>query len=133
MKTKSSLLDAKLNSLQMPKVGTNWAKRYQHWIEMKKLFSASDTLVQANNGFATLVRTLADTALGVDGSIAARSEGLRDRISANEKRQAALEVRVSQTEARLRKQYTALDTKMGELQSLSSYVSQQVALLNSGK
>jgi flagellar hook-associated protein 2 len=101
--------------------------------EMKKLFSASDTLVQANNGFATLVRTLADTALGVDGSIAARSEGLRDRISANEKRQAALEVRVSQTEARLRKQYTALDTKMGELQSLSSYVSQQVALLNSGK
>jgi flagellar hook-associated protein 2 len=42
-------------------------------------------------------------------------------------------VRVSQTEARLRKQYTALDTKMGELQSLSSYVSQQVALLNSGK
>jgi len=101
--------------------------------EMKKLFSASDTLVQANNGFATLVRTLADTALGVDGSIAARSEGLRDRISANEKRQAALEVRVSQTEARLRKQYTALDTKMGQLQSLSSYVSQQVALLNSGK
>ena len=101
--------------------------------EMKKLFSASDTLVRANNGFATLVRTLADTALGVDGSIAARSEGLRDRISANEKRQAALEVRVSQTEARLRKQYTALDTKMGQLQSLSSYVSQQVALLNSGK
>jgi flagellar hook-associated protein 2 len=101
--------------------------------EMKKLFSASDTLVQANNGFATLVRTLADTALGVDGSIAARSEGLRDRISANEKRQAALEVRVSQTEARLRKQYTALDTKMGQLQSLSSDVSQQVALLNSGK
>ena len=98
--------------------------------EMKKLFSASDTQVAANNGFATLVRTLADTALGVDGSIAARSEGLRDRISANEKRQAALEVRASQTEARLRKQYTALDTKMGELQSLSSYVSQQVALLN---
>jgi flagellar hook-associated protein 2 len=97
--------------------------------ELKKLFSASDTLVPANNGFATLVRSLADTALGVDGSIAARSEGLRDRISANEKRQAELEVRVSQVEARLRKQYTALDTKMGELQSLSSYVTQQVALL----
>ena len=98
--------------------------------EMKKLFSASDTPVQANNGFATLVRNLADTALGVDGSIASRSEGLRGRISANEKRQAELEVRVTQVEARLRKQYTALDTKMGELQSLSSYVTQQVALLN---
>ena len=101
--------------------------------EMKKLFSASDTLVQANNGFATLVRSLADTALGVDGSIAARSEGLRDRISANEKRQAELEVRVTQVEARLRKQYTALDTKMGQLQGLSSYVTQQVALLNNSK
>jgi flagellar hook-associated protein 2 len=101
--------------------------------ELKKLFSASDTVVTANNGFATLVRTMADTALGVDGSIASRSEGLRDRISRNEKRQAELERRVAQTETRLRKQYTALDAKMGELQGLSNYVAQQVTLLNNGR
>lgn len=98
--------------------------------EMKKLFAASDTLVAANNGFATMFRTQADQALGVDGSIAGRSEGLRERITRNEKRQAELEVRVSQVEARLRRQYTALDAQMGQLQSLSNYVSQQVALLN---
>ena len=102
--------------------------------ELKKLFSASDTLVPANNGFATLFRQQADQAIGVEGSIASRSEGLRERISRNEKRQAELEVRVAQTEARLRKQYTALDAQMGQLQSLSTYVTQQMSILsNSSK
>jgi flagellar hook-associated protein 2 len=97
--------------------------------ELKKLFSASDTLVPANNGFATLFRQQADQAIGVDGSIASRSEGLRERITRHEKRQAELEVRVALTEARLRKQYTSLDAQMGQLQSLSSYVTQQMAIL----
>jgi flagellar hook-associated protein 2 len=102
--------------------------------EMKKLFSNSDTLAPANNGFATLFRTQADQALGVDGSIASRSDGLRERINRNEKRQAELEVRVALTEARLRKQYTSLDAQMGQLQSLSTYVTQQMAMLaNSSK
>ncbi len=98
--------------------------------ELKKLFSASDTLVPANNGFATLLRQQADQAIGIEGSIASRSEGLRERISRNEKRQAELEVRVAMAEARLRKQYTALDAQMGQLQSISSYVAQQMAILN---
>jgi flagellar hook-associated protein 2 len=97
--------------------------------ELKKLFSNSDTLVPANNGFATLLRQQADQAIGVDGSIASRSVGLRERITRNEKRQAELEVRVALTEARLRKQYTSLDAQMGQLQSLSTYVTQQMAIL----
>jgi flagellar hook-associated protein 2 len=97
--------------------------------ELKKLFATSDTLVPANNGFATLFRQKVDAAIGVDGSIASRSEGLRERISRNEKRQAELEVRVALTEARLRKQYTALDAQMGQLQSLSNYVTQQMTIL----
>jgi flagellar hook-associated protein 2 len=97
--------------------------------ELKKLFANADTVVTANNGFATLFRQQADQAIGVEGSIAARSEGLRERISRNEKRQAELEVRVALTEARLRKQYTSLDAQMGQLQSLSSYVSQQMTIL----
>ena len=101
--------------------------------ELKKLFSNSDTLVPANDGFATLFRTQANQALGIDGSIASRSDGLRSSISRNEKRQAELENRVAQTEARLRKQYTALDAQMGQLQSLSNYVTQQMAVLNNSK
>jgi flagellar hook-associated protein 2 len=101
--------------------------------ELKKMFSNSDTLVPTNNGFATLFRTQADQALGIDGSIASRSEGLRNSISRNEQRQADLEARVAQTEARLRRQYTALDTQMGQLQSLSTYVTQQMAVLTNSK
>ena len=37
---------------------------------------------------------------------------------------------MSQTEARLRKQYTALDAQMGQLQSLSTYVTQQMSMLS---
>lgn len=101
--------------------------------ELKKLFSNTDAAVPANNGFATLFRTQADQLLGVDGSIAASSQGLRDSISRNEARQAELETRVAQTEARLRQQYTALDAQMGQLQSLSSYVTQQMAVLSNSK
>jgi flagellar hook-associated protein 2 len=101
--------------------------------EMKKLFSNTDVAVPANNGFATLFRTQADQAMGVAGSIASRSDGLRDSISRNEKRQAELEARVALTEARLRKQYTTLDAQMGQLQSLSTYVTQQMAVLTNSK
>jgi flagellar hook-associated protein 2 len=102
--------------------------------ELKKVFSNSDTVTPANNGFATLFRQFADQAVGVDGTIAARTDGIRASISRNEDRQAELEVRVAQTEDRLRKQYTALDAQMGQLQSLSTYVTQQLTILsnNSG-
>jgi flagellar hook-associated protein 2 len=98
------------------------------------VFSNSDTVTPANNGFATLFRQFADQAVGVDGTIAARTDGIRASISRNEDRQAELEVRVAQTEDRLRKQYTALDAQMGQLQSLSTYVTQQLTILsnNSG-
>ncbi|HTP71715.1 MAG TPA: flagellar filament capping protein FliD [Burkholderiaceae bacterium] len=102
--------------------------------ELKKLFSNTDTVTPANNGFATLFRQFGDQALGVDGALSARTDGIRQSISRNEDRQAELEVRVSQTEDRLRKQYTALDAQMGQLQSLSTYVTQQMSILsNSSK
>lgn len=98
--------------------------------ELKKLFANADIAMPANNGIATILRSQADQALGVDGSLSTRSEGLRTRISTNEKRQAELSDRVAQVEARLRAQYTALDRKMAELQSLSGYVAQQVTQWN---
>jgi len=98
--------------------------------EMKKLFSNSDLAIPANNGFATLLRTQADQALGADGALAGRQNGLRDSISRNQDRQEQLEQRASQTEERLRRQYTALDTTMAQMQSLSTYVTQQLSVLN---
>lgn len=99
--------------------------------EMKKLFAHSDTLDASNNGMALRLRALADQMLGVDGSISTRSEGLRKRIELNGDRQERLEDRIAMTEKRLRAQYTALDRQMASLNSLSSYVTQQMKALSS--
>jgi flagellar hook-associated protein 2 len=72
---------------------------------------------------------MADQMLSIDGSISTRSEGLRKRIDLNEERQEQLEDRIALVEKRLRAQYTALDRQMASLNSLSSYVTQQIAAM----
>lgn len=96
--------------------------------EMKKLFATSDALVPARNGIARQFRGMADALLGIDGAITTRSDGLNRRIELNSDQQDQLETRVAQTEKRLRAQYTALDTTLGKLSGLSSYVTQQMAV-----
>jgi flagellar hook-associated protein 2 len=98
--------------------------------EMSKLFSNSDTVAPANNGIAVKLRALADQVLGTDGTISTRTEGLRNSIDRNQDRQDALEERMTMTEKRLRAQYTALDKQMASLNSLSTYVTQQITAMN---
>jgi flagellar hook-associated protein 2 len=98
--------------------------------EMQKLFANSDLVTPANNGIATQIRTIADQLLSIDGSISSRTEGLQKRIDLNEDRQERLEERLALTEKRLLAQYTALDARMGQLNSLSSYITQQIAAFN---
>ncbi len=98
--------------------------------ELQKLFGHSDLVTPANNGIATQIRTIADQLLSVDGSIANRTEGLQKRIDLNGDRQERLEERIAMTEKRLLAQYTALDARMGQLNGLSSYITQQIAAFN---
>ena len=97
--------------------------------EMKKLFAFSDPLNPGSSGIAVQLRIMADQVLSIDGSISTRSEGLRKRIDLNEERQEQLEDRITLVEKRLRAQYTALDRQMASLNSLSSYVTQQIAAM----
>lgn len=97
--------------------------------QLKAAFSnsdADDTL----DGFATRFRELADEVLGADGSLTTRAQGLADKLERNQDSQDRLEQRLAQTQARLEKQYSALDAKLGALNSLSSYVTQQVTTWN---
>jgi flagellar hook-associated protein 2 len=98
--------------------------------ELKKLFANSDSVTPANDGVLTQLRGLADQLLGVDGNLSTRSAGLQSRIDSNQASQTRLEDRVTAFEARVRAQYTALDAQMGQLTGLSSYVTQQMSLLN---
>ena len=98
--------------------------------EMKKAFANSDTTDSANDGFAQKLRALGDQVLGTDGSLAARTAGLNSTLKDNQERQDDITDRMTNTEKRLRAQYTALDTKMAGLNTLSSYITQQIANWN---
>lgn len=98
--------------------------------ELQKLFADSDPAQPANDGFAARLRAFGDLALGAEGSLTTRQDGLRERIDRNKDRQAQLEDRVAQVEKRLRAQYTALDAQMAQLTGLSNYVTQQLAVMN---
>ena len=98
--------------------------------ELKKAFSNSDTNNSANNGFARRYAALATQVLGSDGSLTTRTEGLRNRITKNGEDQAHLSDRVERFRARLVAQYTVLDGNLSKLNALSSYVTQQMAMLS---
>jgi flagellar hook-associated protein 2 len=95
--------------------------------EMRKLFEGNGP---SQPGVATRFDDLIERVLGTDGVVASRTEGLRERLERSQSDQERLELRVATVERRLRAQYTALDRNMGQLNGLSSYVSQQLEALN---
>lgn len=95
-----------------------------------KLFGNVDSTNAANNGIAERFRQLASQVTGTDGAISTRTEGLKSSIERNTDRIEAMEARVELYEKRLRAQYTALDTSMAQLNTLSDYVTNMVAQLN---
>jgi len=100
---------------------------------LKQLFMGLDgTGTSSNDGFAQRIRAYVDGALSTDGRVSSRQTGIQKAIDNNNKRQDQLEDRVAASEARLRARYTALDTEMSKLNGLSSYVTQQMNLLNKG-
>ena len=97
--------------------------------ELKKLFAT----VGADNtgtGFMVRFRNLADAALGAEGTLDTATTTLQSQIKNLGKREDALELRLLATEKRLRAQYEALDKRMAGLNSLSNYVTAQLAAWN---
>lgn len=93
--------------------------------DLKKVFSAVDTTNATNSGFAQRLLTFTTAALGSDGVISNGTSGLQKRVKDNTNRIDSLNDRLALVEKRMRDQYTALDTKMGSLNSLANYVNQQ--------
>jgi flagellar hook-associated protein 2 len=94
--------------------------------EAIKAFSANSGAVQ---GFAVAVRELASQVTGFDGAISSRTEAFSASIQRNRREQDRLEDRVEATRERLLRQYSALDTRLAQLNGLSTYVTQQMAVL----
>lgn len=98
--------------------------------DVKDLFAKSDAALDADNGFGARMKKWGDALLSFDGSLTTRSDSLRRQISANSKKQDAFNDRMTAVEARMRAQYSALDTKMATLNGLSSYLTQQITNMN---
>ncbi|WP_422017180.1 flagellar filament capping protein FliD [Roseateles sp.] len=114
----------------LPTTGTKLDKALTNLTDLKSFFMGVDSTDDSNSGFATRMRAMVDQALSVDGSVSTRQKGIQAQIDSNGKRVDQLTDRSASNEKRLRAQYSALDTKMSQLNSLSNYMTQQIAQFN---
>ena len=68
--------------------------------------------------------------LASGGSVVSKTSALQSTLDRNTQQQVKVNERAALVEARLRKQYGALDAQMGKLNALNAYVAQQVTLWN---
>lgn len=107
-------------------------------IDDKKLTTAIDTdierlvssIADSNNGFAKQIETSLTTYTNIDGLIGNKTDGLDRRNESINTQADRLEYRISQTEARYRRQFSALDTLVSQLTTTSNYMTQQLDALN---
>jgi flagellar hook-associated protein 2 len=88
-------------------------------------------VVNFANGFAYQLDKLVAKLLDTNGVVDSRVDGLNASIKDIDKRREALELRMTQIEARYRAQFTALDTAIASMNKTSEFLTQQLANLPS--
>jgi flagellar hook-associated protein 2 len=96
---------------------------------VKAFFSAS-TGKSSEDGIAKRMYDFAFGALGVDGSVSSHSKSFQKSIDRNTSDIAKFNLHIADYQKQLLAQYNALDTSMAKLNSLSTYVSQQITTWN---
>lgn len=96
---------------------------------LQQLFTTnnSDALT---NGFALKIRDLGVGVASSGGSLSNKARALQGDLARNAAQQTKVNDQAALFEARLRKQYSALDAQMAQLNALNSYVAQQVTTWN---
>ena len=84
-------------------------------------------MINFSRGYASQFSAMSDAFVGQSGSFSARMDGLNASINSLSKQQTAEKSRLTDKEAALRKQFTALDVQISKLNSTSSYLTQQLA------
>lgn len=96
---------------------------------LKALF-ANPATAGEDGGIGVQFKSFTSGLLSLDGLMNNKADALSAAVKRNSSEQDKVNDRAALVEKRLRAQYTALDTKMASLTSLSSYISQQVASWN---
>jgi flagellar hook-associated protein 2 len=86
-------------------------------------------VINYSQGYASKLSQWASAALGNDGFIAARTDGINQTITDIGKRRAELEARLVNIEKRYRAQFTALDTMLSNMNTTSTFLTAQLANL----
>lgn len=105
--------DAKLNTA----LSSNWS-------------NSKNFFTDASGGFAVKMKSFADGLLSTTGALTNKTESLQKLLTKNAGDQSAVNDRASRVQANLLRQYNALDSQLGRLNSLSNYVTQQVNIWN---
>lgn len=96
---------------------------------VRALFTA-DTGNSATEGVALQFKRMCDAVLGTQGAFATTSEALESQKTSLTDQQERVLKRVDAWEERVRKQYASLDIAMGKINSLNTYITQQVEQWN---
>lgn len=83
-----------------------------------------------SNGFALKFHTLSSGVLASSGAVSNKAAALQREIERNTDAQDKVNEHAAMVEARLNKQYSALDARMAQLTALNAFVAQQVTLWN---
>lgn len=99
-----------------------------------KLTIAGDTIGSRgtfgfSQGYAYQLNTLAAGYLGAQGALTSRTKGLNDTVKDITKQRDAFSVRLVDIEARYRKQYSALDVMISNMNTTTSFLTQQLAAM----
>jgi flagellar hook-associated protein 2 len=87
-------------------------------------------IVDLVNGFSEQMEQTVSGYLNTGGFLEARTQGIQARIDDIDDRRVALDRRFEALQARYVKQFTALDTLLGQLQNTSNFLTQQLSSLN---
>lgn len=97
--------------------------------DSSQLQAGAEATLNLSEGYAVLLDRLATQFLGSEGTLASRSNGINRSIEDIARQRERINLRLTNTEARLRAQFTALDTLVSRLNSTSNYLQQQLASL----
>ncbi len=98
--------------------------------QLKALFVNNASNNSSGEGFGQQFYDTTFAMTSVGGTLTSRADGLSAKLRRNQQAQDAQDERLTRVQARLQKQYSALDAQLGSLNGLSSYVSAQVAQWN---
>ena len=95
---------------------------------VSSLFSSTST---NNQGLAVQINSALNNFISTNGLIASSEDSINQSIKDNTNQQAALNLQLTAIEANYRAQFTALDTAVADMQSTSSFLTQQLSILQS--